>query len=268
MTRMIRNLAISMTLGAGIVAPTVLPSAAALAQHAAQPKEGASIIVEGTVREVFRSPRQTQIDYVVLIDVARSEYGRARPILGAFKLRHPETRSTSMSSRRLTGSAARGTTPSRPSAARFGLTSTLGLQEAGKERSPTGSTRPTSSREDGARTIRSRRPDQPLLRLPRRPDPRPLPPPADRSFRSWACGPSRSTSAAAWCSRRSTCSRMAPPARRGSSRATRSSASTAASSPISISLPRPSSRGARSPHWSYWTTAAASRHRSRWTSAD
>ena len=44
-------------------------------QH--QPKEGASVIVEGTVREVYRSPRQTRVDYVVQIDVDRSEYGRA-----------------------------------------------------------------------------------------------------------------------------------------------------------------------------------------------
>lgn len=49
----------------------------AIGQSPAQPKEGASVIVEGTVREVYRSQRQTQVDYVVLIDVDRSEYGRA-----------------------------------------------------------------------------------------------------------------------------------------------------------------------------------------------
>ncbi len=77
MIRVIRSLAIRMTLGAGIVVIPALLPAQALAQRAAQTKEGASIIVEGAVREVFRSPRQNQVDYVVQIDVARSEYGRA-----------------------------------------------------------------------------------------------------------------------------------------------------------------------------------------------
>ena len=49
---------------------------AAFAQRAPQTKEGASIVVDGIVREVFRSPRQTQVDYVIQIEVSRSEYGR------------------------------------------------------------------------------------------------------------------------------------------------------------------------------------------------
>jgi S1-C subfamily serine protease len=46
-------------------------------QRAVQTKEGASIIVDGVVREVFHSHRQNLTDFVVQIDVARSEYGRA-----------------------------------------------------------------------------------------------------------------------------------------------------------------------------------------------
>ena len=46
-------------------------------EPAVQTKEGASIVVDGVVREVFRSPRQNQTDLVVQIEVARSEYGRA-----------------------------------------------------------------------------------------------------------------------------------------------------------------------------------------------
>jgi S1-C subfamily serine protease len=49
----------------------------ALAQQVQQSKEGASIIVEGVVREIFRSPRQTRTDYLVQIEVSRSEYGRS-----------------------------------------------------------------------------------------------------------------------------------------------------------------------------------------------
>ena len=45
-------------------------------ERAAQTKEGASIVVDGVVREIFRSPRQNQTDLVVQIEVARSEYGR------------------------------------------------------------------------------------------------------------------------------------------------------------------------------------------------
>jgi S1-C subfamily serine protease len=47
----------------------------AWAQRAPQPKDGASIIVDGIVREIFRSPRQTLVDYVVQVEVSRSEYG-------------------------------------------------------------------------------------------------------------------------------------------------------------------------------------------------
>ncbi len=47
----------------------------AWAQRAPQTKDGASIVVDGIVREIFRSPRQTQVDYVVQVEVSRSEYG-------------------------------------------------------------------------------------------------------------------------------------------------------------------------------------------------
>ena len=50
---------------------------AAWAQRAPQTKDGASIVVDGIVREIFRSPRQTQVDYVVQVEVSRSEYGRS-----------------------------------------------------------------------------------------------------------------------------------------------------------------------------------------------
>jgi serine protease Do len=46
-------------------------------QRAPQTKEGASIVVDGVVREIFRSPRQTQTDYLVQVEVSRSEYGRS-----------------------------------------------------------------------------------------------------------------------------------------------------------------------------------------------
>jgi serine protease Do len=52
-------------------------SSQALAQRAQQTKEGAAIVVDGVVREIFRSPRQTQTDYLVQIEVSRSEYGRS-----------------------------------------------------------------------------------------------------------------------------------------------------------------------------------------------
>jgi len=48
----------------------------AKAQRPAQPKTGAAAIVEGVVREVFRSPRRNQVDYLVQLDVRRSELGR------------------------------------------------------------------------------------------------------------------------------------------------------------------------------------------------
>ena len=56
-----------------------LPTVLALPAHAqrdAQTKEQAVLIVDGNVREIFRSPRQTQEDYLVQIQVRRSELGR------------------------------------------------------------------------------------------------------------------------------------------------------------------------------------------------
>ncbi|MDG3002648.1 PDZ domain-containing protein [Paludisphaera mucosa] len=58
---------------AALAAATIGP---ARAQQAAQPKEGAAVIVEGAVREVFRSTRGEQADFVVQVDVARTELGR------------------------------------------------------------------------------------------------------------------------------------------------------------------------------------------------
>ncbi len=49
----------------------------ATAQHALQTKEGASIVVDGIVREVFRSARQTTVDYLIQVEASRSEYGRS-----------------------------------------------------------------------------------------------------------------------------------------------------------------------------------------------
>lgn len=42
----------------------------------AQPKEGAAVVVEGSVRGVYRSQKSDRTDYVVQLDVARSEMGR------------------------------------------------------------------------------------------------------------------------------------------------------------------------------------------------
>ncbi|MGC8644252.1 MAG: PDZ domain-containing protein [Isosphaeraceae bacterium] len=59
---------------AAVLGMLVVP---ATAQHATQTKQGASVIVDGVVREVFRSPRQDRVDYVVQIEVNRSDYGES-----------------------------------------------------------------------------------------------------------------------------------------------------------------------------------------------
>ncbi|QEH32804.1 putative periplasmic serine endoprotease DegP-like precursor [Aquisphaera giovannonii] len=64
-----------MAMGAALAA-SLAASATAPAQQP-QAKEGASIVVDGVVREVFRSPRQSRVDYIVLLEVNRAEYGRA-----------------------------------------------------------------------------------------------------------------------------------------------------------------------------------------------
>lgn len=51
-------------------------SSADAQQQDARPKTGAAAIVEGVVREVFRSPRRNLVDYLVQIDVRRSELGQ------------------------------------------------------------------------------------------------------------------------------------------------------------------------------------------------
>ncbi len=45
-------------------------------QRGARSRGDAAAVVEGVVREVFRSPRRNQVDYLVQIDVRRSELGR------------------------------------------------------------------------------------------------------------------------------------------------------------------------------------------------
>ena len=72
-----RSVVARMTVGAAAGTLIALLPGLAVAQRAAQTKEGASIIVDGVVREVFRSPRQSRVDFVVQIEVNRSEYGRA-----------------------------------------------------------------------------------------------------------------------------------------------------------------------------------------------
>ena len=72
------SLAKRLNLGAALAVGLLgLTAAQAQAQRAPQTKEGASIVVDGVVREIFRSPRQTQTDYLVQIEVSRSEYGRS-----------------------------------------------------------------------------------------------------------------------------------------------------------------------------------------------
>jgi S1-C subfamily serine protease len=78
--KMKRNLRFSllgmMTLAPGLCG-AFLPSPA----HAQSPervaKEDAVLVVDGVVRQVFRSPRQTRTDYLVQIEVQRSEARRA-----------------------------------------------------------------------------------------------------------------------------------------------------------------------------------------------
>jgi S1-C subfamily serine protease len=48
-----------------------------------QPKNEAPVVVEGTVREVFQSPRRTNVDYIVQIEVASAALGQSKePIRG------------------------------------------------------------------------------------------------------------------------------------------------------------------------------------------
>src|SRR5262245_56331477 len=55
---------------------TGLSEGPAWAQRPLQTKEQAVLVVDGVVREVFRSTRRNQVDYVVQIDVQRAEAGR------------------------------------------------------------------------------------------------------------------------------------------------------------------------------------------------
>jgi S1-C subfamily serine protease len=60
-------------LAASLAFASVAPASA---QRPASPKAEAAAVVEGVVREVFRSPRRNQVDYIVQIDVRRSELGQ------------------------------------------------------------------------------------------------------------------------------------------------------------------------------------------------
>ncbi|MFO0889571.1 MAG: PDZ domain-containing protein [Isosphaeraceae bacterium] len=71
-----RSVGVRWALPAASAAILLLPAPAS-AQRARQSKEGAAVVVDGVVREVFRSQRQTQVDYLVQIEVQRSEYGRS-----------------------------------------------------------------------------------------------------------------------------------------------------------------------------------------------
>ena len=116
------------------------------AQRAPQTKEGASIVVDGIVREVFRSPRQTQVDYVIQIEVSRSEYGRSpadpkrvqAPAPGDQIYVHVFQPSPEHQGR--AGASGHSAIPTEKSQIRAYLYP--GRRAAGKERSPTGSTRP------------------------------------------------------------------------------------------------------------------------------
>lgn len=48
------------------------------AQEAAMSRADASVVAEGVVREVFRSDRQTKVDYVLLVELTRADLGENR----------------------------------------------------------------------------------------------------------------------------------------------------------------------------------------------
>ncbi len=176
--------------------------AAAFAQRAPQAKEGASIVVDGIVREVFRNPRQTQVDYVIQIEVSRSEYGRSpadpkrvqAPAPGDQIYVHifqplPEHQGRP-------GASGHSAIPAERSQIRAYLYPRR--RAAGREPSPTGSTRPASL----PRTVSPMNPSGPPRLLPARHPLRHLrlrhqrgP---GRSRNGWGSGPSRSRSAAGW----------------------------------------------------------------------
>lgn len=56
-----------------------LCSAISLNAQESQPKSDATLVVTGKVKEVFRSPRQGKVDYLIQVDVARSEGRKALP---------------------------------------------------------------------------------------------------------------------------------------------------------------------------------------------
>src|SRR5262245_30061932 len=63
--------------GAVVLSLAVAMSQPGMAQRAPGSKEGAAVIVDGIVREVFQSPRQNRVDYLVQVDVQKSELGRS-----------------------------------------------------------------------------------------------------------------------------------------------------------------------------------------------
>ena len=62
----------------------IWPACANARQHALQTKAGASIIADGTVREVFRSSRPTVVDYVIQVEVCAVGI---RPVAGGSQAR-------------------------------------------------------------------------------------------------------------------------------------------------------------------------------------
>jgi S1-C subfamily serine protease len=71
-----RGLVAGLSSGPAVIVLLALQGSVAFADQAPQGKEGAAVVIDGVVREVFRSTRQSHVDYVVQIEVARSEYGR------------------------------------------------------------------------------------------------------------------------------------------------------------------------------------------------
>jgi S1-C subfamily serine protease len=82
MTRTLSQLGIGAAALLGLLAAPAPPAAAQQRDRVA--KDDAALVVDGVVRQVFRSPRQGQTDYLVQIEVQRSEgrhplKGTARP---------------------------------------------------------------------------------------------------------------------------------------------------------------------------------------------
>ena len=180
------SLAKRLNLGAAMAVGLLgLTALQAQAQRAPQTKEGASIVIDGMVREIFRSPRQSQTDYLVQIEVSRSEYGRSpadprrvqAPAPGDQIYVHVSQANDNRS--RPGGGGAR---PSRTSGPRSVPISTRGRRGAGKGPIPSGTTSSTPRSRAAAPTIPSL---PPTARSSPRPGPRrqvlPRPTPSSRN---------------------------------------------------------------------------------------